>query len=202
MMYNIYNKKIGVFILDWSTLTNSDWIAVWSTIATLFISLVAIIISLASLIQNRNIIKETNNPHIVIYADTISTGYFAKYLIVKNIGNSSAKITNISFSDSLHDLEKQFLNALKDSYIVAGQTILNGLIDEDIPSHIEIEIEYENGRFKKKEKFHINMDRLDKTFYLKHEKQKSNAQDNVSRGFLDLTNTLENGFHDVEKRNL
>jgi len=123
-------------------------------------------------------------------------------LIVKNIGNSSAKITNISFSDRLHDLEKQFLNSLKDSYIVAGQTILNGLINEDFPSHIEIKIEDENGTFKKEEKFTINMNRLDKTFYMKHEKQKSNAKDSVSRGFLDLTNTLENGLHDVEKRNL
>ncbi len=190
--------------MDWSTLTASDWISFWSVLVTLFTSLVAIGISLMSLMQNKKIIREANAPKLFIYANQVSTGFYGKYIVVKNFGTTETTIKEISFSDGLCDLDKEFLNNLKGSTIMPGQKIVSSFVSDDknknLPN-ISIDVSYTVYKKIKLESYVLDIKRLKKTFYAS-QNDSSSSDDEIASSIYKLTNAIKNFVHANDKQNL
>ena len=190
--------------MGFSMLTPSDWIALFSTIVTLLTSLVAIFISFFALKQSNNIILEANTPKIMVYGDSVSSGAFQIYLIIHNYGGSPTRITSITHSSGLHELDLQFIHNLIGSTIIPGQKIIHSLItDEDeVPEKIVVGVTYDNpSGGSKTESFEINLNRLKNTFYVKSESS-IRTKDEIAKSVYTLNNTIRQLSHNSEKQNL
>lgn len=75
--------------------TDSDKLQFLSIVATSILSIISVIIALATLIQTKNITREANRANIVLYLhkNIYNRG---SSLIIKNFGNSSGKILSIT----------------------------------------------------------------------------------------------------------
>ena len=84
-------------MIEWfSKLSMEIQVDIISILASTLISVISIIIALISLIQTNKITKEANRPSVIIFLESISvTSARNKYLVVKNFGNTPAKIDNI-----------------------------------------------------------------------------------------------------------
>lgn len=71
----------------------SDWIELIGIVVGFITSIVAIIISLATLRQSNKSIVENSRANIVFYVDTLTGGQ--QFLTLKNFGNSVGKILSI-----------------------------------------------------------------------------------------------------------
>lgn len=190
--------------MDLSLLTPSDWIALVSTIVTLFTSLAAIVLAYLSLKQSSDIIKDASLPKILVYADIVTSGSFQKYLIVHNYGGSPTKVTSYTHSDGLHELDIRFLSNLVGSTIAPGQKIIHVLLtNEDKNIHkINIGITYDKlSKKSKSESFVIDLNRLRNTFYVKSESS-IKTKDEIAKSVYTLNNTIRQLSHNSEKQNL
>lgn len=145
-------------------LTPSDIIEIISIIASFITSLVAIVISVKALKQNSQMIEDSSRPYITMY---IGDTYFSSvtvYLILKNFGNSSAKITDFSTSFDLkniaYDADRVPLTNIIGTTFCPGETLrfpvdLTKLPDE-IPN-IDITIKYKSSDHAYEEKTTINL---------------------------------------------
>lgn len=190
-------------IMDFSSITLSDWISIASIAVSFIASMIAVFISVASLIQNRNILKETNAPKLVIYANHTTSGFYGKYIVVKNYGNTETKILDIKFDGKLHELDQKFLNSLKGTTIYPGQIITNGLIDEaDFgKENVQISSTYTVYGKSVREAFILDFNRLDSTFYLSSG-NKSNNKDSTVKVLENLNLDLKNIAHTYAKKNM
>lgn len=187
--------------MDFSKLSASDWIAFWSTLVTLFTSIVAICISLASLIQNRNIIRNSNAPKLFFYANQITTGFYSKYIVIKKYGNTETNILDISFQGTLHELDQKFLTSLKGDIILPGQTISNGIVDDGEFGNNNISVTYTRYKKKVTEKFLLDFKRLNRTFYITNG-NRSHNKDFTVRTLENLNLDIKNIAHTFDKKNL
>ena len=74
------------------TFTNSDWLLFWEIFFSLLTSIVAITISIITLVKNNKAIEESTRPIISIYSK-YSDGVL--YYIIKNFGSSTAHIDKV-----------------------------------------------------------------------------------------------------------
>lgn len=95
----------------------SDFIQIVIGVITGIGVLSSIIISVKTLKQNNKMIEESSRPNIIIYKDVFNFNSPCEYLVIKNFGNSSAKITNIKFdrealikisTNNIHTCDKAF----------------------------------------------------------------------------------------------
>lgn len=79
------------------SMTISDMTSLGATV----LSLVAVVISIATLIQNKRMIESTFRPYIAVYGEVVrfQTAYY--YVIVKNFGQSAAKIESFEIEPGL-----------------------------------------------------------------------------------------------------
>lgn len=89
--------------VDPNTLPTSDIIQIVGVITATLVSIISIIISVVTLRQNSAMIKESTRPNVTIYFDIFQTGSPRGCFILKNFGQSPAKIVSISCNDALHD---------------------------------------------------------------------------------------------------
>ena len=75
------------------SLSSSDIIQIISIFASLIMSTIAIIISLKTLQQNSKMIRDSSRPYVSIFFHPL---FNLDYLILKNFGNSTAKIISIN----------------------------------------------------------------------------------------------------------
>ena len=81
--------------------STSDWIQFWEIISSGLLSILAIIISVAALLQNSKMIQNSTRPYIVITHEIIRSPYTTGYFIVKNFGQSYAEIIDIKYSENI-----------------------------------------------------------------------------------------------------
>ena len=89
-------------VLSNITLTTSDVIDLIGIFASLFIGVIAIIISILSLCQNSKMIEESTRPNIQIYPVFLDDFF---YIIIRNFGNSEAVIDEIKCSHKFNSDE-------------------------------------------------------------------------------------------------
>lgn len=103
----------------------SDVIQIISIICTSILSLVAIIISILTLIQNNKMIFESSKPNITIFSKVISFTSPHSFLIVKNFGNSAAIIKEIKYDKILNSyFEKEPFEHMKNTLIAPNQSFV------------------------------------------------------------------------------
>lgn len=107
-------------------LTVSDIIEIVGIIASLMTSIVAIVISIKALKQNSKMIEESTRPYVSIYFQPL---FDTDYLILKNFGNSTAKITsfhtNVDFHICLENDTHLPFSHICNTYLHPGERILS-----------------------------------------------------------------------------
>lgn len=107
----------------------SDKIEIASIICSSILSIVAIVISVVTLVQNNKMIFESNKPNIVIFSKVISFTTPYSYLILKNFGNSGATILNIQYDKDLKSFfDRVPFKNIENTFIAPNQSFAYPLL--------------------------------------------------------------------------
>lgn len=108
-----------------ASLSASDIIQLLGIIASLATSIIAIIISVVSLKQNSKMISDSSRPYIGIYGSGTYVSQAHYYIIIKNFGQSSARIDDFKCDI---DLSKYRIKPSKSRPFqhIQGTTIMPG----------------------------------------------------------------------------
>lgn len=122
----------------------SDWIQVIAICVSLFVSVVSILQTRKSIKMTEKSVFDANRPYVSIFVEALDTVYFEKYLVIKNFGNTSAKILSIAFKTDLDEWNNKYkLQTLVDGSIAPGQKFTSSL-DESFNELIVVSISYED----------------------------------------------------------
>lgn len=109
-------------------MTLSDKIELLGIISSSLLSVIAIVISVATLLQNSRMIKESTRPYVTVYSNTTYFQSIFYYLIVKNFGQSGATITNFTCDYDLKHCAISFERApfehIVGTYLSPGQSLM------------------------------------------------------------------------------
>lgn len=109
----------------------SDKIEIVSIICSSILSIVAIVISVLTLVQNNKMIFESNKPNIVIFSKVISFTTPYSYLILKNFGNSGATILNIQYDKNLKSsFDRIPFKNIENTFIAPNQSFVYPLLPD------------------------------------------------------------------------
>lgn len=143
-------------------LTLENYIDVIGILASLIVSLTAIIISVITLKQNSKMIESSIRPYIVIYIESITICEQQSYFIIKNFGQSSGKIIKFTYPPILkntdqHALIKEAFDSIEGITLAPSQICL---IPYDVTSlnneEISFIIQYKSETKNYKETFSFN----------------------------------------------
>ena len=125
-------------MISWfNNLDDTSKIELFSTIASLFTSIVAIVISILTLVQNNKIIFESSKPSINIFSKVVSFTSPYSFIILKNFGASGATIENIEYDDVLNTyFEKKPFEHMKNVFIAPNQSYIYPLEPHKEPDTI------------------------------------------------------------------
>lgn len=109
----------------------SDWV-------TLFTTIVALVLSTAAILQTRKSIKLTqeseesaNRPYVFAYVETVNSGRFIKYFVLKNFGVTPAKVLEIHFNNKLdRNNEGSRLKAIENTILAPSQHLTSEFEDD------------------------------------------------------------------------
>ncbi|MGX7108892.1 hypothetical protein [Facklamia miroungae] len=166
----------------------TSWIESIVALISLIISVIAILQSRRSIKLTEKSIKEANRPVIVASFDTVNVSTLSKYLVIKNFGQSPAKIESISITDTnvFIDLRKE-ISVLEGYTFAPGQVFSTELItnDDSEVKPFNVSITYSDKDTKYSDKFYINTESSSITMYA-HRKL-SNLSDDQN----DLRNIIQ-----------
>ncbi len=139
-------------------LSTSDKIQIISIIATTLISVVSVIIAVATLRQTNKITEEANRPYVVIYLEVIQvTSSFTYYLVIKNFGASGAIIDSVSyFPDFQNKFKNKPFSKLENHFIAPNQSLSTACCFQKPYIPITFVINYHQGKKFYTESFIIN----------------------------------------------
>lgn len=177
------------------TFTNSDWLLFWEIFFSLLTSIVAITISIITLVKNNKAIEESTRPIISIYSK-YSDGVL--YYIIKNFGSSTAHIDKVETDFYIAEsdgnmVEGNPFDSLCHSSLAPGDSKLCPLVSHSLKSRkFTFDIQYHSLTKKYKEHFFVDAD-ADNPFPDAHP-----SADNIEKALKSISNTL----HDIKKSNL
>lgn len=151
-----------MFTNFWAQLTPSDMVQLFGVIISFATSIVAILISLMTLLQNSKMIEESSRPVISIYSQNINTGTPMLFIVVKNFGNSPAVINKFDYDYDLADCytfrsERDYLKDLVGSTLAPKQSRICSLDYSKLTRPITFTLEYTSGRKKYKDSFSVDL---------------------------------------------
>jgi hypothetical protein len=119
-------------------------------IVSLLISLIALSFAWATFNQNNKMIEESTRPNVIFYAKTIYIGEHAQYLVLKNFGQSGAKITKFDITPPLKTYAYEIENLspftkIEGAYIAPGQSYVCMIFENKVKNNentIQCNIEY------------------------------------------------------------
>lgn len=143
-----------------SNFTTTDWIQLFSIIASLSISVISILVAVFTLRQNSKMIEESTRPYILIYDayTNISSVHF--YLILKNFGKTGATITEFKSNHdmSIFDSKQPPFEHIVGTFLAPGQSIRAHI---ELPQNINLEINFDikyktsNKEYKQASSIHL-----------------------------------------------
>ena len=166
-------------------LSSSDWIALATMIITAGTAISSIVIAIATLKQNNQMIEESTRPYIVCYKDSIDINSATEYLVIENFGSSAGTITNMIYNkEQLKSLFKytaidlDLLNYFSKITLFPHQRYLFPINTNDVePKNFIFEISYTSSNKTYHEKFDIN---LSQDYAVTFKKQnKSNPENEI-----------------------
>ncbi len=146
-------------------MTTTDWIQFWLAIGTGILAIISTISIIMVSRQNKEIIETSKRPFIILFKDIISNTSPLEYLVLKNVGNTTAHITSIKYNqEKFNQLVSTYTNAkeafiyLNNSYIAPNQSYKIPIKTKDSGiSEIIFEINYTNGKKKYSDTFNVNL---------------------------------------------
>lgn len=147
-------------------LTTNDIIQIIGIIASLFTSLLAIIISIKTTIQNSKMIEENTRPYVTVYATSTNFSSPIVYLVMKNFGNSGATITKFECNAQLinfsYHSDMEPFHEICGYFLSPNQKLVYPIHLRDknhvpIPN-LEINISYKSGNKKYSEEVSIKFE--------------------------------------------
>lgn len=147
----------------------SDIIQIISIICTSLLSIVAIVISILTLVQNNKMIFESNKPYITVFPKVVSFTSPHYLLVLKNFGTSGATILNIEY-DSILDsyFSRKPLEHMKNVFIAPNQSYvypLHGHAKSIPTTNVKITYSYLNKTYT--ENCVVNFEQFEDVCYLK-----------------------------------
>lgn len=163
------NLLFKILFLDIELSTMIDIISI---IANIFLSLVAILISIRTLKQSSNAIIESSRANIMLYFDVSTKAN--SYIVLKNFGNSAGIITKIQISPELDyskspDLPNRDMPVIEfDNVLLApNQTIKSWFPFKNYPDKIfKIDLYYKTLNKNFEEHYSLNINYVDNLDYL------------------------------------
>lgn len=124
-------------------MTKREIIEIALAFSSLFIGVVAIWQSSKSIKLTEQSIRDANRPYIGINIDYVDTVYFEKFLVFKNYGNTSERITKLEILSEIHDdrLIRNRMQSLVGGVIMPGQKFSSTLTN-DFNEDIVMKINY------------------------------------------------------------
>ena len=131
--------------------TISDWIQFIGVMVSFAVGIASIIIAVITLRQNSKMIAESTRPYIVVQFERAYTSTLRCYFVVKNYGQTGAKITDFKcvteISAKFADREINYqIKAVKNTFLAPGQKL--NLIFNETPNAKDVTflIKYEANR--------------------------------------------------------
>lgn len=160
-----------------------DWIALATMLITAFTAISSIIIAIATLKQNNQMIEDSTRPYIVCYKDAIDINSATEYLVIENFGSSAGTITNMIYDEEQLKvlLKKQAIDLDLLSYfsnvtLVPHQRYLFPIDTNDVePKNFTFEISYISSTKSYNDKFDIN---LSQDYAITFKKQNKSSPEN------------------------
>lgn len=134
-----------------SQLTPSNWVQIFSTVATLIVSVVSITIANSSLKQTKQAAIDTKKsefnatrPYVTIYSNVISTGIMSihKFLIIKNFGKTAAQVKSIEFSPQLDKSNQERNLASLHNFVLAPGMSIRAEVDQKFGEVVTFKVKY------------------------------------------------------------
>lgn len=139
-----------------SSLSTSDKIQFIAVLVALTFGIITSVISVATLIQNGKMIEESSRPVISIYSQGIFyNGHQSLYLVVKNLGASSAHMTKFNVSQNFincygFDAPRNYIDDLSKCIIAPGQSRICHLDQRKLNTPVHFSISYYSNAKPKK----------------------------------------------------
>ena len=133
-------------------MTISDWINIVLCVLSFALAVISVITVVITLKQNNKMIKNSTRPYVVLTCQVTNFQTPALYLVLKNYGNSGAKIT--SFSPNIDLKQYSFHNdytpfeMIEGTFIAPNQSIICNLDTKKLVQQnetFEVKIEYTDG---------------------------------------------------------
>lgn len=153
---------MSLFVL--STLQTSEIIDLFGIIASIFLSLVAIVIAVLTLRQNSKMLEESTRPYICITFDIIKLSSQIPRFIIKNYGQTGACITDFQYPEIFKTCDfgashfnKQF-DLVKGLFLAPQQSFTISIfkVPEEI-NDVEFTISYKANKKNYKEIIKLNV---------------------------------------------
>lgn len=93
------------------------------SVSSFVLAVVSVVTVIITIRQNKRILEASTRPYVSIYFDHTNMGQPIGYFVIKNFGNSSAKITSLSYNDVVKDQPTSLCNLMG---------VLDGLIGNTI----------------------------------------------------------------------
>lgn len=149
---------------DFPNLSTSDIIQLFGIVLALVVGLASIIISVLTLRQSNKMIEESTRPVIAIYGESINPGSPTFYLVVKNLGQTSAFITKFDYDFDFMTMncypgsnKIDFLKQLVTASLAPGQSKVCLLEYQNIKTPVTFSIEYKSSSKTYKECITVNL---------------------------------------------
>lgn len=147
-------------------MTTSDWIQSIAILTSLIVALISILQTRAAAKTTERTIQEANRPNIALYVETLDTIYFHKYIVLKNFGNTSATIIDLTFEGELDEYNNKFRMETLIGGTVAPQQKFTSSLETKFEKTIVGSITYKDFNEKTyTESFAIKTDMASKLFW-------------------------------------
>lgn len=132
----------------WNSLDTSNKISLISILVSASISLVSIIIAVATLRQSNKITREANRAYIVFFIDKPKNSFIYN-LVIKNFGNTGGQLIDItldpplSYKNSNLELDVRSITECKNIFLAPNQLIQSCFDFRDYKDNIfDVKIKY------------------------------------------------------------
>lgn len=147
----------------------SDWINIILCILSFILAAISVVTVIITLKQNNKMIENSTRPYIVVYGRITNFQEPQYYLVVKNMGQTGAEISefnsNVDLLQFSYSSERRPLGHMEGTFLAPGQSIITNIdsikMSEENVDNIIFDITYNSGvkEYKEQYKVHYEVDR-------------------------------------------
>ena len=142
-------------------LSVSDVISIVLSVLSFILAAISVITVVITLRQNNKMLEASFRPYIVVkYEHSVTHGGVSRYVVVKNYGQTGARITsvsNVQYNGRGEDDLVDRILRLNGLFLAPSQSILNyvGDVESEIEEYLQLDLEYSAGNKTYSESIHL-----------------------------------------------